>query len=124
MTARKIAASTGLVIALAPIFVGCGSADATPEKSDSGSQEPRVESEQGDNLPPMKHGSYRETLLELDENSSADDGAKFYQALVTLEDGTQVNCISTQNGFNRAHGSALSCDWAGAKRPGDDSEKE
>ena len=31
MTARKIAASTGLVIALAPIFVGCGSADATPE---------------------------------------------------------------------------------------------
>lgn len=124
MTARKIAASTGLVIALAPILVGCGSADATPEKSDSSSQESRVRPEQGDKLPPMKHGSYRETLLELDENSSADDGANFYQVLVTLEDGTQVNCISTQSGSNRSHGSALSCDWAGAKRPGDDSEKE
>lgn len=141
MTARKIAASTGLVIALAPIFVGCGSADATPEKSDSGShksaeesasasdsprmsKEPRVRPEQGDKLPTMKHGSYRETLLDLDENSSTDDGANFYQALVTLEDVTQVNCISTQSGNNRAQGSALSCDWAGAKRPGDDSEKE
>lgn len=117
MAARKIAASTGLVTALVPILVGCGSADATPEKSDSSSQESRVRPEQSDKLPPMKHGSYREILLQLDENSSADDGAKFYQALVTLEDGTQVNCISTQSGHNRAHGSALSCDWAGAKRP-------
>lgn len=49
--------------------------------------------------------------------SSGDDlpYTELYEVTVTTEDGTEVTCLSTDQG----RGSGLDCDWDSAKRPDD-----